>query len=445
MDELKERLARMGMDLDSLNPSNMALDAIKVNMPRQPFAKAPTGGSYDWSQSTAHTTLYLPVPSTVRGRDLECKIGSKSFVFGLKGHDSPWLSGEWGGEVVRSLSTWSKEDDLVEVTVAKKNDGEWLYCLREMKIGAVPEGSGSSVKQQHMSAASQPPTPASALESAKTAKIKNTSDGGGGVKSNDEKRTKSGSTEEVKKEGKTYTYAPRRIDGDGGEKNDDGKAAVKKKKKPKNKWESFDADQALADLENEGRPKDPGWRISKEPGTATIDCVGYEKSKEEVALDYELAEKAKGMKEMIRTRLASTQVCKEKGNLFVKNRNWAKALDSYSEGLSLLSVARTAAPLMSANLKVRVSALYVALVNNSALCHLKQRQWNETKILATEALKEDVCNYKALCRRASAQIALGELKHARKDIQAAIQAEPNKKVAQRLLRDLDEKAKQSDV
>mmetsp|Transcript_2557 Transcript_2557/g.4810 ORF Transcript_2557/g.4810 Transcript_2557/m.4810 type:complete len:225 (-) Transcript_2557:265-939(-) len=220
------------------------------------------------------------------------------------------------------------------------------------------------------------------------------------------------------------------------------KKKKKNTKKQKNKWDKFDADQALADLENEDRPKDPGWRISKEPGTATIDCVGYDKSKEEVALDYELAQKAKSMKAMIRMRLQSTQDCKEKGNYLVKNKNWTKALECYSEGLELLSVARTAAPLMSDNLKRRVSSLYVALVNNSALCHLKQTHWKQTKILATEALKEESGNYKALCRRASALIALGEFENARKDIQAAIKAEPHKKVAQRLLKDLDEKAKQ---
>ncbi|GAB5364736.1 hypothetical protein AAMO2058_000995700 [Amorphochlora amoebiformis] len=396
---------------EKINPENLALDAVRVNMSRRPFRDCAYGGTYDWSQSTANAILYLPVPPNTRGRSLSCKIARKTFTFGLKG-EKAWIDGPTGGEVDSSLSTWTLENGLVEVTLTKKQHGEWEFPVKAEKFREFP------VKAEKFSPL---------VESKKNSKPKTLGQGHVGV----EGRTTISRVEEQKSKHKSdtkgYKYAPRPLPE---QPKREGESKISKKR---DKWSTFDADQALADLENEDKPADPGWSVKKEPGLATIESVGYEKSKEEVALDHDLASGMQRMKIMLRNRLAGAQQSKEKGNNHVKNKKWQEALECYEDGSSQLGLAKTASPLMSASLQERVKKLNIALMNNTALCHLKLGQFKDSIAAAEEVLQVDSKNYKALCRKGASLTRVGKKEEARKVLQLALKLAPAKATAKKLL------------
>ncbi|KAL2763663.1 mitochondrial import receptor subunit TOM34 [Daubentonia madagascariensis] len=107
------------------------------------------------------------------------------------------------------------------------------------------------------------------------------------------------------------------------------------------------------------------------------------------------------------------RVLKEEGNELVKKGNHKKAIEKYSESLSL-------------------SNLESATYSNRALCYLVLKQYKEAVKDCTEALKLDGRNVKAFYRRAQAYKALKDYKSSFADISSLLQIEPRNGPAQKL-------------
>lgn len=396
----------LGADfVKGLDPSNLPLDAVRVNMPRQPFRKLEDGATLDWSQSTGFTNLYIPSQG-LRGRELDVRISKDKFSIGPR-RGSPWLDGPTGGRVDVSNSGWELEDGEVRVNLAKMDHQEWIFAVRESKKAA--HSKNRPVQSAAKISTKRPPPSA---KPAQTPSLPTTS-----VPIAPSSATQA-----------SYKYAPKKIDSKTA-------AAAKPKSKSKGKWDNLDVDQVLADIENEDASDEPAWRVTKKPGLATVNVEGYKKSKEEVALDHDLKSATSKLKSMIRTRLSQATELKDRGNTRAKAKDFGGAKPLYEEACAMLGVVETATVLMSQTLKTRVEALSLSLNNNLALCHLKLNEFAEAKAYADKVIEKGK-NYKALCRRASAAIGMGDRAAAKRDLEAAVKAQRNCAEAKRLLKGL---------
>ncbi|KAM6162990.1 mitochondrial import receptor subunit TOM34 [Rhynchocyon petersi] len=116
------------------------------------------------------------------------------------------------------------------------------------------------------------------------------------------------------------------------------------------------------------------------------------------------------------------KVLKEEGNEYVKKGNHKKAIEKYSESLSL-------------------SNLESATYTNRALCYLTLKQYKEAVKDCTDALKLDGKNVKAFYRRAQAYKALKDYKASLADISSLLQIEPKNGPAQKLQKEVNQSLK----
>ena len=103
---------------------------------------------------------------------------------------------------------------------------------------------------------------------------------------------------------------------------------------------------------------------------------------------------------------------KESGNSLVARRLWTEAIHCYADGISALSRGVTH-PIPS--LASETKGIAIALFCNVALCTLELGRFRDTVDAATECLKLDQSNRKALHRRTQAFRALGLLCEAEED------------------------------
>ncbi|TMW69826.1 hypothetical protein Poli38472_001982 [Pythium oligandrum] len=126
------------------------------------------------------------------------------------------------------------------------------------------------------------------------------------------------------------------------------------------------------------------------------------------------------------------------GNALFAAKDYAKAIDKYSEGLS---AAEEAATTLS---KSEVDAQCALLWSNRAACHLQLEQFEQALADCCKALGVDVKSEKARYRRAQAYVGLGNYADAFKDIHLVLQIHPNNKAAVALARKIKDVV-QSDV
>mmetsp|Transcript_53631 Transcript_53631/g.114513 ORF Transcript_53631/g.114513 Transcript_53631/m.114513 type:complete len:554 (+) Transcript_53631:306-1967(+) len=111
----------------------------------------------------------------------------------------------------------------------------------------------------------------------------------------------------------------------------------------------------------------------------------------------------------------AAEVLKNEGNAAVKKEDYAGALQKYTKALE--------------NLKPHsgtdVDALKVNLLNNSALCYLKTKDYDSAYTACQDSLKVSPSNYKALFRRGSALESQGKLKEGFLDLHQASTLAPN--------------------
>ncbi len=87
---------------------------------------------YEWTQTNDELTVLVKVAPALKARDLLVKIERKRLEMAVKGQD-PIISGTFPGTIKVAESTWTKEGDIVEITLAKesKKEEDWWDCLIE--------------------------------------------------------------------------------------------------------------------------------------------------------------------------------------------------------------------------------------------------------------------------------------------------------------------------
>jgi tetratricopeptide (TPR) repeat protein len=140
--------------------------------------------------------------------------------------------------------------------------------------------------------------------------------------------------------------------------------------------------------------------------------------------------------------IATARQLKQEGNSFVAQQDYQKALSKYTKifayinGLtdhpSMASVLANSSPGLDASLPkptspqiAEVAELKLAANSNIALCYLKLRRPEKAIQFATEVLKGDANNLKALFRRGQAYLDLGDIDNASKDLDAALKLAPS--------------------
>jgi len=113
----------------------------------------------------------------------------------------------------------------------------------------------------------------------------------------------------------------------------------------------------------------------------------------------------------------AAEILKNEGNALIKGERYAEALEKYNKALENITS-------MNAS---DVSTLRTSLLNNSALCHLKQKSYKEALSASDEVLKLDPRNFKALFRRGQARSELGGLLEAFADVRQASEISPSDK------------------
>jgi len=113
----------------------------------------------------------------------------------------------------------------------------------------------------------------------------------------------------------------------------------------------------------------------------------------------------------------AAEMLKNEGNAEVKAERYTEALAKYAKAIENLS----------GHAGADVGPIQVGLYNNSALCHLKLKDYGEAIKAGDEALKIDPKAYKALYRRGQAKAELGTLGEAVADVRTAAELSPGDK------------------
>ncbi|EZA57864.1 hypothetical protein DMN91_003368 [Ooceraea biroi] len=157
-------------------------------------------------------------------------------------------------------------------------------------------------------------------------------------------------------------------------------------------WDKFDVNKACKDLENE-----------EQSNSSSEEAM----SREELEKEHEKANKHK-----------------QQGNVFVKQKEWDKAIASYSEAIKIFPY----------------DAIFYA---NRALCHLKRDNLYSAEADCSSAIQLDDSYVKAYHRRATARMELKQYKEAKQDIEKILVLEPSNKEAQTLLGQINKRLESS--
>ncbi|CAD5206906.1 unnamed protein product [Bursaphelenchus okinawaensis] len=115
---------------------------------------------------------------------------------------------------------------------------------------------------------------------------------------------------------------------------------------------------------------------------------------------------------------------KERANGLVREGKHSVAIDEYKEALTLLDQLMLMEKPGEPEWK-ELEAQTVPLYSNLALCYLALQSYREAGNAATEALKRDPTNEKALFRRAKARVQLYEFDEAEEDLSLFLEHYPN--------------------
>ncbi len=88
------------------------------------------GDGYYWTQTMEEATLYIAVPSSTRGKDVDCTIGRMAIRVGLKGFPKPIIDGVLPEPVASQGSMWQVDGDTIVVTLEKVHQN-WWSCIIE--------------------------------------------------------------------------------------------------------------------------------------------------------------------------------------------------------------------------------------------------------------------------------------------------------------------------
>eukprot|EP00667_Euglena_gracilis_P012224 EG_transcript_12531 len=178
------------------------------------------------------------------------------------------------------------------------------------------------------------------------------------------------------------------------------------------KWNEFDVDKALAEMEDAAAP-DP------QSSTITVDKDAIE----EADLDAELKVKTEDLQRQYAGRICEAHRLKEEGNQHFRNGEAAEALAMYDAAVDdMLDIQEN--PLLSRDLRFTVEQVLLPLFTNRAAAELQLERWEAAAESATKALKLDPENVKALFRRGQAYVKLAEWERAEEDLISGLALKP---------------------
>ncbi|XP_014775242.2 protein unc-45 homolog B isoform X1 [Octopus bimaculoides] len=121
------------------------------------------------------------------------------------------------------------------------------------------------------------------------------------------------------------------------------------------------------------------------------------------------------------TEISEATVLKEKGNTLFKNGLYEEAVNAYTEALNIRDVP---------------TEEKIACLKNRSACYLKTKQYLFAVSDATEALKENPHDTKALYRRCQGYQELGQIEDAYKDATQLIKIDPKNQAVQTIMQKL---------
>ncbi|BBN05246.1 hypothetical protein MPTK1_3g11560 [Marchantia polymorpha subsp. ruderalis] len=78
---------------------------------------------YEWDQTLDEVNIYIPLPPNVPSRMLYCTIKPQHLELGIKGNP-PYLNHDLAGPVKLDGSFWTIEDDIMHITLHKREKGQ---------------------------------------------------------------------------------------------------------------------------------------------------------------------------------------------------------------------------------------------------------------------------------------------------------------------------------
>jgi hypothetical protein len=133
--------------------SKRAPEEEDARMPSSPPAGngGTVEGKYTWTQTLEEVSLVVPMPSKVRGRDLNVTIGKKLLKVGMKTKPGEWIvNSPLTKPIIVDDSFWTVEDGTrLVINLQKLNQMEWwdAVCVGDPSIDVKaiqPESSSLS-------------------------------------------------------------------------------------------------------------------------------------------------------------------------------------------------------------------------------------------------------------------------------------------------------------
>ncbi|KAJ4774869.1 NudC domain-containing protein 2 [Rhynchospora pubera] len=78
---------------------------------------------FEWDQTLEEVNMYIDLPQTVPKKLFYCKIQSKHIEVGIKGNP-PYLNHDLSSPVKTDSSFWTLEDEVMHVTLQKRDKGQ---------------------------------------------------------------------------------------------------------------------------------------------------------------------------------------------------------------------------------------------------------------------------------------------------------------------------------
>lgn len=78
---------------------------------------------FEWDQTLDEINIYINLPPNVHSKQFYCKIQSKHIELGIKGNP-PYLNHELTCPVKTDSSFWTLEDDVMHITLTKRDKGQ---------------------------------------------------------------------------------------------------------------------------------------------------------------------------------------------------------------------------------------------------------------------------------------------------------------------------------
>ncbi|MCD9643880.1 hypothetical protein HAX54_031764 [Datura stramonium] len=86
---------------------------------------------FEWDQTLEELNIYITLPENVPKKLFYCKIESKHLEVGIKGNP-PYLNHDLMNPVKTDCSFWTLEDDILHVTLQKRDKGQtWSSPIRD--------------------------------------------------------------------------------------------------------------------------------------------------------------------------------------------------------------------------------------------------------------------------------------------------------------------------